>query len=256
MNKKESAKDLLKKIEDKLKGDFERIKKQYYNTGEKGRCYENILKNFLEEYMEGVLDFYTRSFIIDRYCDCFDIFKKVENEFDVVATFSTSIPKLIFSIENLKYIPYDSIAFICEVKQTLTKSFLEKDLKKFRKLSNLKFKRDFPASAKYSKVVVDRPLRCLVYEEKEIGKKTFEKIISMYEEYCDMILIIENNLLWINKNLPITQALILEERLKNKHQLLNDGILLFLLYLSVSISYPMIASTIRTFNGLRSWRYS
>lgn len=133
--------EILKKIQAGFREEFDKIREMRYNPNTKGYDYEKILKEFYEQYLGNLFNFYTRVPLYDKELKCKNILRNEENEFDVVATYKNALPKIVLQRGKTPFIPYDSTAFITEVKQTLTKSNLNKDLKKLGKLSMLKPRR-------------------------------------------------------------------------------------------------------------------
>jgi hypothetical protein len=67
---------------------------------------------------------------MDTQMEYLSIFSVGENEVDVAATFVRTYPKIVVKIGETKYVPYDGVAFIIEVKSTVDKTRLEQDLLK------------------------------------------------------------------------------------------------------------------------------
>ena len=116
---KEEAEEYLGAIEKQLTNRFDEIHSQVYNPNSKGFDYESILKSFFNSYLNGAFDFLVRVGVLDVDLDFKTMFNKKQNEFDVVAIYKNALPKLVYS----RFVPYDSVAFIAEVKQTLKLRF-------------------------------------------------------------------------------------------------------------------------------------
>ena len=138
MNKKTEAKKFLEGIENGLKSEFNNLRDKHFNTNTKGYEYEKILKDFLASYFGGIYDFHVRVPLVDIELEALSVFSSSENEFDVVATYKTVVPRIVLKVHETSFLPYDAVAFIAEVKQTVTKAGLESDLKKFDKLDTRK----------------------------------------------------------------------------------------------------------------------
>jgi hypothetical protein len=164
-----------------------------------------VLKDFFESYLSGAYEFLVRVGVLDAELKVKSILKPEENEFDVVAIYKNALPKLVYQ----RLIPYDSVAFIVEAKQTLTLRDLRKDLKKLCKLAELK-------SEKYrlrllpklrdkqgKEVALDRPLRFLFYYESHAKSEKVHEILS--GELCkfwDICVILKDKVLLWNSTLP------------------------------------------------------
>jgi len=199
----DEAKDLLNSIEDQLSRRFEEIRDDKYNPNTKGYDYEEIAKIFLENYLGGAFDFSQRFGVLDIELKANSIFDPRENEFDILALYKNAVPKLVYG----RFIPYDSVAFIVEVKQTLKLDNLEKDLLKFSKLNELivgtRFLLPRPYET-YSPLKIDRPVRILLYYEASIDKdKGFNLLNEKYSDSWDILLIVKEGEVYLNTTLPL-----------------------------------------------------
>jgi len=118
------VKKILDNIDFTLRNRFNEIRRQHFNPNTKGYEYEKIVAKFFEEYLGGVLDFHVRAALIDSDLKAFEVFSYGENEFDVIATYKSASPRIVLKVGDVKYIPFDSVALLIEVKQTLNKNNL------------------------------------------------------------------------------------------------------------------------------------
>ena len=194
----EEAGNLLDAIEENLKTEFEKIGREKYNPSTKGSDIEEVLSAFLREYLNGAFDFLTKVGLLDAECTIHEYLKETSNEFDIVAIYRDSIPKVVF---KRRLIPYDSVAFIVEVKKKLTLPFIRADLKKFEKLNNIRI------SKKHENSMLTRPLRALFYCESQIDTDKLKAILSDNEESWDLCVILDKDVVILNRNLPLKQFL-------------------------------------------------
>jgi hypothetical protein len=179
---KEQAIDILSAIEKQLTDKFDGLRSEKYNQNTKGYDYEEIIRAFFEDYVCGAFEPLTRMGILDVELKVFNTLKATENEFDVVALHKDSVPRLV----HRRLVPYDSVAFIIEVKQTMTLENLEKDLVKFSKLDSLKVNAE------------KRPLRVLFYYE---AKAEHAKAFELLDKYCnswDVCVILKENITYVS----------------------------------------------------------
>jgi hypothetical protein len=195
---KEKAVAYLEKMENETRSVFDRIRQENYNDNTKGYDYENTLKEFYSLYLCSGFDFFVRRPILDINLRVESVLKR-KNEFDILATYKSAIPRLIYKIKDTNYIPYDSVAFITEVKQTLTKPNLKKDLEKFHKLDKLELGQRF----KYMSFpfLRQRPERILFYYERRANPSTILDLLSQkdFVESWDIVTILKDDILIINK---------------------------------------------------------
>ena len=156
------------------KGRFESIRNQHYNPNVKGGGYEKIVKMFLETYLGGGYLFHERCSLLDTHLRIGEVFSDAENEWDVVGTYKNAIPSMVLKREGAPIIPYDAVAFIIAVKQTLTQKHLEKDLDRYRRLSYVGYEK--LSSSIGGDATVDHPLRVLFYYE---GKFEQESLMNL-----------------------------------------------------------------------------
>ncbi len=246
--------NLLDGLRNRLKSQWEESRKQSFNSNVKGASYEKTLANFLQEYIGGTYDIYTRIAVIDRKLKCFDLFTPGQNEIDVVASFPQAKPQIVFELEEMTWVPYYGVAFICEVKSELSTTALKEDLKKTGKLSKMERTSEFGVSLKTDSSV-EYQLKCLVYDKApSIDIETVYKILEKNMENWDLVLIVEKDVLLVHPDLPFG------ERLKNPlfyvkvtdrgivHA--SNGLIWFLLFLSVSIDYPPSIVTVNSITNM------
>lgn len=253
VNKKEAL-DLLEEMEKGLKGEFLSLRNKNFNRNKKGYEYEKILTAFLESYLNGLCEFHVRVPLFDNELESLSLFPSDKNEFDVVATFNTAIPKIIFKAQGTSFIPYDAVAFVVETKKAVTKSALESDLDKFERLSKLKTgKTRFGITSIGGKYTIKRPLRILFYYEKDINETTMFNLLKKYEKSWDLVVILEENFLIGNQALPTIGS-----RMDVKtHMTFNRFPLLYLMFFTTtSIPCPPVVITWKLFTKLIAATYS
>jgi hypothetical protein len=196
-------------IDKQLRNRFQEIYDRKYNPNTKGFDYEKILGEFLQGYLGGAFNFQLRVGIIDNEMKVNSVFKKTENEFDIVATYKNATPKIVYQ----RLIPYDSVAFIIEAKQTLKldKKHLINDLEKFDKLNNLivathRVSGQYPAVSNPFKL--NRPLRILFYYEQKADVNKFFNILVQFRKAWDLCIILDENRIVLNSTLPYFQHII------------------------------------------------
>lgn len=204
------AKRLLGAIEKQLNNRFDEIRSEKYNPNTKGFDYEIVLKDFLNSYLNGGFDFFVRVGILNVDLKVKSVLKLNQNEFDVVAVYKNAIPKLVYQ----RLVPYDSVAFVAEAKQTLTLTALKKDLEKFRKLAELKTDRHrfhlFPQihdrEGKYP--YLERPLRMLFYyEAKANGEKVHQLLCGELGKFWDICVILKKKVVLLNSTLYLVETI-------------------------------------------------
>jgi hypothetical protein len=199
--KEREAYSILDSFSRSIMSEFQKSKNANYDANTKGGNYEKVVSEFLKIYFGGVLDFYVRAQILDINLDCIDLFPKSANSFDVVAAFKTAIPRLVFTIKETAFIPLDSIAFIVEVKDTVTKPFLKKDLEKLKKFSELKFDSGRFGVTVGSEHELDRPLRALIYGSRKISDISLIELMKEYAKYWDILIILDTDQIWKNPSI-------------------------------------------------------
>ena len=245
---------ILEGIEDSLKKDFEEIYKVTFNPNTKGHGYEKVVSDFLKKYLENFFSFYVRVPIYDSDLKCREIFKDIENEFDVVVTYKTSLPRIAFEIGETAFIPYDTVAFVIEVKQDLKKETLQGDLGKLKKLGMLKLANNSRRIGINTDFGLERPLRILFYYRKHIDDSYLWETIKEFDETVDFLVILSENKVFLNKHLPITKKVANDlghsevvSALEQKYPFL-----MLMYYVTLSIRYPFMANAWALFEKLFS----
>lgn len=169
-----SIDNILGAMSAETKGRFESIRNQHYNPNVKGGGYERIVRVFLESYLEGRNSFHERCSLLDTQLRIGEVFSDAENEWDVVGTYKNAIPSVVLEREGAPIIPYDAVAFIVAVKQTLTQKNLEKDLDRYRRLSSVEYEK--LSASVGGDATIDHPLRVLFYYE---GTVTQEQLMEL-----------------------------------------------------------------------------
>lgn len=250
---------LFSRLQEQLRHEWEEYKEIHANS--KGGTYEESLAEFLRSYFGGVYDVRTRAAVIDPQKRAFELFRfrQGDDELDVIAAFSNATPRILFEAGpkggQLSWLPYQSAAFVCEVKSQLTKEALENDLGKLEKLAGLDetIEGRFGATISGS-LTVDYPLRCLVYADASIADDTLQELLQENKGYWDLLLIVETDALLINRNLPFAEAIVPEEPTIPKGQIVTveHGLTWFLVALSLSIPKPLAVNTASTIEALSS----
>lgn len=238
MIKEVEALKLLESVERELRDKFNQLRNLHYNPNTKGYSYEKALKDFLELYLGGIYDFHVRVPIIDFELETFAVFSSGENEFDIVSTYKTAIPRIVFKAEETAFVPYDAVAFITEVKQTLNKGALKKDLRKLDKLNKLRLGKRFGVTIG-GDFNIQRPLRALFYYESEISDKTLLELLNKYESAWDLTIVLEDDMILANPSLPIIGkgALVTEIAVSKRYPLLQS-----MFIITASLPYPTIVN--------------
>lgn len=245
--KEQKAVAVLEAVSAEVIGKFERSKDIYYDPNTKGGNYEKIVSSFFESYFGGVLDFHERAQILDADLAYMEVFARGGNNFDVVATYKTAVPKLAFTIEQTAFVPLDSVAFVVEVKQDISRSFLEDDLKKLEKFGKLKVTEDRMALTVGSEFEVKKPLRILLYYSGSIDEGELEALLNNYEQHWDILIILQNDQIWASPCLPWTKHIFKTPRMYYcPLHALYQGIIL----ISTSLPAPIRVDTERLFYNL------
>ena len=129
--------ELVEYVEKMYLGELRKCVSLKFNPNVKGQGIELAVKDFMEMYLGSIFDFYNRVALVDAGGMYYRTFSPAENEFDVVATYKTAVPRVVIETEAIKYVPLDAVAFVIETKHSLTRRNLELGLRKFSKLLKL-----------------------------------------------------------------------------------------------------------------------
>ena len=122
---------------------------------------------------------------------------------------------------------------------------------------------------------IEDPLQCLVYDRESIADDTLDGILTENQEHWHMVLIVENDVLILNRSLPLSEIFapssddfgsegmpeippeylaMLEEQadinLDPAIITLDNGLFWFLITISASIPDPMSVNTANSLNAL------
>lgn len=234
---------IINGIGKQLSNKFEELRPLHYNTTTKGHGYEIILKDILDEYLESIVSTYTNCALIDRRLDFLDNLDPRENEWDVVAVYNSACPRIVLQKNELKYIPLDGVAFLVEVKQTLTKPYLLDDLSKFYNISNTNTDGRFGATftGPYS---VGHPIKILAYYDKSIDNDIFFQILHEQSNCWDFVLLVKDDILYVNPSLPWVDKRWTEPEIEKFHP---HALFWLVLILSISFTISPLTNTAQTF---------
>lgn len=274
---------LFEKVQEQLRREWEGLHDMYANS--KGDTYEQTLMDFLDIYFGGVYDINTKTAVIDSDLVAFDVFDFISgsDEIDLVASFSQSKPRMIFKTGEgkgeLRWVPFKAVAFICEVKSKLTKQSLINDFDKLESISKI----SAGSNGGYGPMVggdytITDPLQCLVYDRESIADDTLEEILKSNYSHWHMVLLVENDVLLLNRNMPFSEQFIpISPKFQPKNTTgipqhiwaqmhatlkdadidpdpaiitLNNGLFWFLIALSVSIPDPVSINAANSLNAL------
>jgi hypothetical protein len=135
-SKKTQAQSIINGISLDIISEFEKLRDIQANTNTKEGVYEKAVSKFFTDYLGSRFDFYTRAHLLDIKMEYLELLSLGQNEIDVVATFNSAYPKIIVKLGDVNFVAYDSVAFFAEIKSTLDKNNLTKDLIKFEKIGN------------------------------------------------------------------------------------------------------------------------
>jgi len=224
------------------------------NPNTKGYDYEDIVEEFFKKYLGNFFDFYRRVPIYDANLEFRKLFKDEENEFDLVAAYKNALPKIVMSIHKRAVISYDAVAFVTEVKQTLTKPHLENDMDKLRRLSLLKLGQNVFIPPIRTPFSLARPLRILFYFEREIDEKLLWGSLVKSEHWCDFLVIADENKVFLNRHLPITKQIVADLKRQPESSVLQPthALMKLMYYLTMTVQYPMLVNAWGIFEKLFS----
>jgi hypothetical protein len=226
------------------------------NQNTKGFQFEKSIADTLSDYLGSEFEFHVRSQIIDANLDYLNIFAVGQNEFDIVATFRSASPKIIMKIGDAKYVPYDSVAFIIDIKTRLDKKRLTDDLEKLKKIALLPLTKSRFSLLIASDKFLMRPLRLLFYYESNIDETTELKLLTDYYEYWDVIYKIQKDEVILNSSVPAVKHIMSLHGIEQKiiHWGGNNCAVVLLTIISSSVPTPLRVNNIETFLNLD--RYS
>jgi len=271
---------LFERVQQQLNCEWEALREVYANS--KGDTYEQTLSDFLSSYFGGVYDINTKVAVIDQNLTSFEVFDFVsgDDEIDLVASFSQAKPRIIFKTGEgkgeLRWVPFEGVAFICEVKSQLTKQSLDGDFDKLESISRISDSIDdrFGPMIGGDYTTTD-PLQCLVYDRESIADDTLENILQSNYSHWHMVLLVENDVLLLNRNVPISDYFVpssqnfvggeteelppeVLEQIASEWETeidpdiitLDNGLFWFLMTISASIPDPLSVNTANSLNAL------
>jgi hypothetical protein len=248
--KREQANVFLDGINQDLKSMFEQVRALSLNSNTKGGEYEKHIADIFQRYLGSRFDFHVRAHLLDVEMTYLDLFSTGENEIDIIATFSNTVPKIIFKAGQTNYISYDSVAFTLDVKANLDNDKLEKDLEKISKISKLSRSPHKTGDIMYGgSFLLDRPLRFLFYHEPHISREEIERLLVKYYSVWDVVYIINNNEIILNRSLPAVDAMMKERSLEGSIYSWggNNSFVLLLMIISTTIPQYLSVDITRTF---------
>jgi hypothetical protein len=241
--KREQANVFLDGINQELKSMFEQLRPLSLNSNTKGGEYEQHIADIFHRYLGSRFDFHVRAHLLDVEMTYLDLFSIGENEIDIIATFSNAVPKIIFKAGTRNYISYDSVAFTLDVKARLDNDKLEKDLEKTLKISKLsRLTHKIGDIIHGGSYLLDRPLRFLFYHESHISEGELDRLLKKYYSIWDVIYIINNNQIILNRSLPAVDALMKERSFEGPILSWGGNKAFVLLLLIISTTIPQYHS--------------
>lgn len=271
--------NLITGFSNQLSQEWEQYTTQAYNSNTKGAAYEKALARLLEDYFGGVYDIHTRTAIIDEELECFHVFDNPQqNEIDVVAVSKNSKPRLVFRVDQMQWVPYNSVPFICEVKSNLTTDGLRSDLEKTQKLRKLtpEERRTRTPLTFNRELAVEHQVLTLVYNDSErVSDSTLTQILSENLDSWDLVLLAQEDAIIVNPKMPIGSRptteddlpdeagpalqdtfdwILSRERSSNGLLIEEEGLLKFIFVLSVSIPYSVGVNSTATFEAMLRYK--
>lgn len=258
--------DLISSFQTQLEHQWSRFRDIEADDSARGNSYETALRDLLDEYFGGKYDIFSNCSIMDHQLRCFREFgENADNEIDVVALFSQATPRIVLKETHINWVPLQGISFLCDIKSRIDKGRLESDIEKLDITRRLEQDPDdrfgVQASGEYT---VDHQLHCLVYDRSSISDDTLNSIVEDNDAW-DMILLVEEDTLIVNKTLPIIEYLRMQavrSQLPHPEDLpdnefttsipgedengivsMGNGLAWFIIALSISIPVPLGINT-------------
>lgn len=122
-------KEAFESISKKMTLDFSEVTSRINHNGEKGTARENVLQNYLRNYIPDKYNFSKGTII-----DCND---NQSRQVDIIIHDKYTTPCLI-DMDSTKVIPVESVYAVIEVKSTLTKEELRKSIENINSVKQLK----------------------------------------------------------------------------------------------------------------------
>jgi hypothetical protein len=211
--KKAEALRFITAIESQVENMFEQFKNLSYNANTKGFDYEYAFFKILKEYLGSRFNFYLRPHIIDKEMKYLEILGRGENEVDIAATFKSTIPRVVLRTKKTDFVLFDTIAFLVECKAVLNSQSIRKDLSKLEKLASLGVDPNRFSDTRGSEfIMVDRPLRILLYERKLIKEQKLNSVLNG-NNFWDLIYLTKDKITIVNKS-TIPFANFLQEKIR------------------------------------------
>jgi len=135
--------DVFDAVSTQMVSDFERSRKALNHSGLKGQANEQIVINFLKQYLPKTLEISTGSIV--------DSNGGVSRQLDIIIHDAVKTP-LFFQSENMRVIPVECVYAVIEVKAYLDKSELIKSFDNMKSVKNLEKIAFFSAGS----VVIER----------------------------------------------------------------------------------------------------
>lgn len=195
---------LIELINERLDTRFSKFREIAQNPTNKGQSLEQIVEELLADYFQTLYEFHTNASLLDSKLNILDDMKASQNEFDVVGSYQVSNPRLILDLGENTWLPLTGVSLICELKSTLTKGNLGKDLKKFSKIKNLESSSEYAVENR-TKYSLDHIMKILIYDETEIAETTKFELLETNQNSWDLCLEVENDTLTLNPSLNIQE---------------------------------------------------
>jgi hypothetical protein len=175
--------------------------------------------------------------------------KPSQDEFDVVSTYRCAVPKIVQKVGTTLYVPYDAVAAVFEVKQTMTIEKLKQDLDKLGLLSRL------PMDAERAQVIaakneaVNRPLRILIYYESIVAHTTLKEILIANPTSWDIVVVVKDDFTVVNGTIGLATLIagIKDEEKGLPVFLKGNSLLNMIVGITISLKYPLTVHTTEVF---------